>query len=685
MTTLPLGSEFSAQTHDAWLKLVEKTLKGADFEKALVTRTYDGIPIQPIYARDTSMDAARIGETPGLPPYTRGVGQPGSQPLPWHICQTHAHPDPGSNNSAILTDLEGGVSALSLKASDSSSDGILVTNTKDLDIALSGVSVDIAPVFLEPTHGSIAIAALLLATIEEREADTETVSGNLGVDPFGLLASTGHLDQSVDEALAQMSDLAHHVSASFPNIASVLVDTRSYHYGGASDAQEIAIAIATGVSYLRALEENGLDLATSAGQIGFAMTTDSDLFASVSKLRTARQLWAKVTAACGIEPAPMNLRVESAARMMSDRDVWVNMLRTTVACFAAGIAGAQAVTLQPYTAASGLPDGFARRIARNTQIILQEESSVGLVTDPAGGSWFMEKLTNDLAEKSWSLFQEIECEGGIASSLASGNLQDRIAKVRDLRITNVARRKDPIVGVSEFPNLDENKTDVLPVDVVDIKTASDRRLQEHLQRRGWSFDPTTISPPARGVMTKNLIDAGRQGATLSELTAGLAGELHTVEALTGARLSIGFESLRTASDDHTARTGSRPAVFLACLGTAGDFTARAAFSKNLFGAGGIETLQNAGFADEESLTEAFRKTSAKAAVICSSDAVYADRAVSAAAALRSAGAIYVYLAGHPGERRVEFEHAGIATFIHMGCNVIDVLEQAHQVLGVQQS
>ncbi len=685
MTTLPLGSEFSVQTQDAWLKLVEKTLKGAEFEKALVTSTYDGIPIQPLYTREDFAAADEAEEIPGLAPFTRGSVTAGPKTLPWHICQSHAHPDPDANNAAILTDLEGGVSAVSLKLAGRNTDGILVTSATDLETILDGVSLEIAPIFLEPSRESIANAAQLLSVIAKRKCNAEAVSGNLGADPIGVLASQGQLEQSLQDALRQTCDLAHHVSRTLPNIRSVLVDTRAYHFGGASEAQEIAVALATGVAYLRALEAGGLDLTTAASQIGFTMTADADMFTSTAKLRAARRLWAKATGACGIEPVPMALRVESAARMMTDRDVWMNMLRTTAACFAAGIAGAGVVTLHPYTAASGLPDGFGRRIARNTQIILQEESSIGQVTDPAGGSWYLERLTADLADKSWALFQELERDGGIAASLASGALQERISQVAEARRANIERRKDPIVGVSEFPNLEETQSDVLPIDRTAVQANADDRLKAHLEQRGQSFDLSTIPPAANSGMTAAMIEACEHGATHSELASSLAGEPHSVAPVGGTRLSVAFEALRSASDGYLERNGTRPSVFLANLGTAAQFTARSAYSKNFFGSGGIETLSNNGFTDDDRLAEAFRKSGAAAAVLCSSDAVYADRAASAATVLRKAGATHLYLAGHPGDRRDEFAAAGIASFIHMGCNVIDLLKQAHQILGVERS
>ena len=302
--------------------------------------------------------------------------------------------------------------------------------------------------------------------------------------------------------------------------------------------------------------------------------------------------------------------------MMTRRDPWVNMLRTTMATFAAGIGGADAVTVLPFTAALGLADRFARRIARNTQVILLEESNLAKVADPAAGSGAIEQLTGELAGAAWKHFQEIEAAGGAAAALAAGLIQRRVDEVRAARMTAVARRKDAITGTSEFAFLAET-----PVAVLDLPPR-ERKAE----------------PPA-------------------------------FQPLSALRLSEPFERLRDRSDHLLATTGGRPKVFLANLGPLAAFSARATFAQNFFAAGGIEAVTNDGFADPAAMAAAFAASGAPLACLCGSDEVYRAQAIPAAQALIAASARHVCLAGRPGADEQAQRAAGVATYIHIGCDV----------------
>jgi methylmalonyl-CoA mutase len=309
----------------------------------------------------------------------------------------------------------------------------------------------------------------------------------------------------------------------------------------------------------------------------------------------------------------------------------VNMLRATMAVFAAGLGGADAITVVPHTAALGLPDRFARRAARNTQLILLEESSLAKVSDPAAGAGGFEDLTAKLCAAAWLLFQEIEAAGGAFAALEQGLIQKKVAAVRAEREKAIARRKDVLTGTSEFPNILEP-----PAAVLDIAP------------------PALPPPPAAAV---------------------------AVEALPCARLAEPFERLRDASDRMLAATGSRPKLFLANLGRLSDFTARASFARNFFEAGGIEALTNDGFAGLDEMMAAFKASGAGLACLCSGDKVYALEAVDAAKTLASAGAKHIYLAGRPGEQEAALQAAGVQSFIYVGCDVLATLSAAHDILG----
>jgi len=654
MDDLSLAADFPQATREQWLKLVEGVLKGADFDKKLVSRTHDGIAIQPLYPK-----------AEGSAPVTR------ERPGRWRVSQRVDHPDPKSANELALLDLEGGADALTLvtrKAPAARGFGVGIDSLDDLDRTLSGVMLDLIHLRLDAGGHGRQMAALILALAERRGHKLSDLSIDLGLDPIGAMAAQGRMSASWDAMAQRMGDTLGHLTKQGFAGRAFLADGRVYHEAGASEAQELAAVLATGVGYLRGLEAQGHSPDAARRALSFLLVADADEFLTVAKLRAMRRLWARVEQACGLEPKPIRLHAETAWRMTTRRDPWVNMLRTTIAAFSAGIGGADAITVLPFTAALGLPDAFARRIARNTQLILLDESNLARVADPAAGSGGFEALTDALCEKAWGLFQEIEREGGILESLKGDRLQARIAAVCAQREKAVATRKEPITGTSEFPNIGE-------ADVTVLMTAPDAPSSS-----GSGAD--TSAPPHKakeGAETSfsALVQMAAQGATLAQLAGTAAGPSPVAIApLPSVRTAEPFERLRDRADAHLARTGERPKVFLANLGPLSAFTARATFAKNFFEAGGIEAVTNDGFSDNDKLRQAYLESKAKLSCICSTDEIYERHAEDAAETLRSAGSSLIYLAGRPGEHEERLTRAGITTFIYAGCDTLKVLSQA---------
>jgi methylmalonyl-CoA mutase len=408
-----------------------------------------------------------------------------------------------------------------------------------------------------------------------------------------------------------------------------VADGRIIHNAGGSEAQELSFAIASAVTYLRALEAGGIPLSAARGMIYFRLSADADEFLTIAKFRALRKLWARVEAACGLTPKPTYVAAETAWRMMTRRDPDVNMLRTTIAVTAAGLGGADSIAVLPHTAALGLPDPFARRVARNIQLVLLEESNLAKVADPAAGSGAIEDMTRKFCAAAWTQFQEIEAAGGIWPALEQGLVQSKVASVRAEREKAIARRKEALTGTSDYPNLAEKTPAVL--------------------------DVTTVVLPKEHV------------------TAVSAAPLPRM------RLAEPYEALRDKSDAILAKTGARPKVFLANLGKLSEFTARATFAKNFYEAGGIEAVGNDGFPDRAAMLAAFEASGAKLACLCSSDKVYEAEAAEAAQALTAAGAT-VHLAGRPGEHEAAWRQAGVKSFAFMGCDVLSTLRAAHDSL-----
>lgn len=682
--SVTLTQDFPAVDYQAWRALVDQALKGADFDKKLTTRLYDGITLQPIY---TKADFAAAGDPSGFPgfaPFARGAtaadGLRG-----WDIRQAFLNPDIKKTNAEILTDLERGVSSVLLRLDDAGRagqdpdseaagrGGVMISTADDLDSALAGVMLDICPVALDAGAGAPAAAALLAEVWRKRGVTGEAAVGAFNIDPLGTLAELGELPTSLDAALKRMAEVAAHTAATWPNVTAVGVNAGPYSAAGASDVEDLACAMATAVAYLRAMTAAGLDIDTACRQIAFTIPVGTDFFLGIAKLRAARMLWARVAEACGASAGARAIRLHAttAARVVSQRDPWVNMLRVTVTSFAAGIAGADSVTALPFDAALGLPSDFSRRIARNTQIILQEESNLTRVIDPAGGSWYVETLTRQVAERAWAEFQALEAEGGMASALTSGRLAARLDKSWQARRAAIAKRKDALTGVNEFPNLTEKPVAVEKPDLAALRKGALARLSPY--RR----DVGTVG--AIG----DLFDLAREG-TLGALTKALAdGAPATVAALPAHRLGEDFEALRDASDRALAATGSRPKVFLANLGRVAQHTARATFARNFFEAGGIEAVTTDGFADAAAAAAAFKASGAPLACVCGADTQYEDMAEDFAKALKEAGASRVILAGKAGEKQAAYDAAGIDDYIYVGCDALGLLQALHALLGVK--
>ena len=421
--TLELAGDFAPANYDQWRQLVEKALKGGDFDKRLVARTADGLQVKPLYTRADALDGPQ-GAVPGAAPFTRGTASR-TEGLGWQIAQRVVEPDPSTANGVILEELEGGATGVVLQIAGPGQIGMRIGNVADMAAALAGVHLDFAPIALAGGIDSLAAARHLLGARAALKAKTGTAAFRLNVDPIGTLARFGMTWGPLEAALADTVKLSGEARASGAPHTTVLVDATVPHEAGASEAQELAYLAAALVAYLRAFEAAGVTPADALPEIAFALSVDTDLFLTAAKIRAARTLIARIGEAASTSAGSMHITAVTSARMMAKRDPWTNMLRTTAASAGAAFGGADAVTVLPYTWALGVPDRFARRTARNTQLVLQEESALGRVVDPVGGSWYVEQLTAELAAKAWELFQDIESKGGVAGALDLGRPAER--------------------------------------------------------------------------------------------------------------------------------------------------------------------------------------------------------------------------------------------------------------------
>jgi methylmalonyl-CoA mutase len=524
-TPLLLAGDFVSPANADWEVEVLKVLnrrrpagKELTIDQAmsrLRTTTVDGLEIEPLYTE--AVDPLGL---PGVMPFTRGTGIKTGAMSAWDIRQLHEDPEVAFTHREVLSDLERGATSVWLRTG---SDAIAVA---DLGAVLAGVDPALAGISISSLEDQVAAAAALVDYFGA--FDATTVSGNLGLDALALAARTG--------AAPDLSVQAEWVSkalADLPGVRALSVDVTPYDDAGAGDIDQLAFALATGVAYLRDLEAAGISPAQAFAQITFRVSVNADQFTSIARLRALRRAWARIGEVSGV-PAAQRGAVQQAVsswRMITRDDPWVNLLRTTIATFAAAVGGADIITTLPFDTALGLPDDFSRRMARNIQLVAGEEANIGRVNDPAGGSWYVENLTDQLATKAWKAFGEIEAAGGMVTALTSGFVADRIGATTAVRAQRLASRAQALTGVSMFPKPDEEPRAVR----------------------------SRPAAPVRG-------------------------------GLPPLRDSAVFEALR----DRSATAPSIPKVFLACLGARRDFGGREMFTKALLGVAGIASPASEG-------------------------------------------------------------------------------------------
>lgn len=650
---LILPEDFLSFDEKAWLEAVDRALKGAPRSR-LTGRTADGLEIQPLYRQRSDV----------RPLATRKAQKP------WEIIQRIELPNLAAANAQILEDLKDGADGIEVVLATSAisgGQGVRVDDLSGMEQLLDGVLLDLIRLRFGAGHETSSVVTMMLAYAERKGIDPAKLKISGGLDLFGWVARRGQFRSDFERVEDRILDLLHFLKGNGLTYEFFCADGRVWHGGGATAAQELACVFANALFCLRFLERAGIDPSDWSDWINFTLIADADQVGTIAKARAGRRIWARILDACGLPQKPMSLHMQTSRRMMTCNDPWVNLLRTTVAAFSAGVGGADTVTILPFTMAIGLPDGFARRLARNTQAMLIEESNLHQVADPSAGSGAIEARTDGLVEAAWAQLQEIEGEGGIWKSLVDGKIQSRIAISLASLKKEVATRKRPITGVSEFPDLKE-----APVPVLDDKLDDIAPLNDHVD----------LPPPGKGERTAAMKEAFLGGSSLAVAVAThpQAEKPVIVDRVPQVRLSEEFEELRETAA--VSRAGTPPIVFLACLGPLAQFTARATWTSNVFAAGGIASVGGEARSDIEDLVTAFKSSGAKLAVLVSSDRIYESDAETAARALKGAGADYLYLAGKPGDMEDRLRAAGVDTFVYAGCNVLDLLHEAQARIGL---
>ena len=693
--------EFTPPTDEEWKAACEALLKGAPFEKKMFTKTYEGITFDPMYTRKHTEDILPKGVMPGMGDYLRGVDAAGYIGKPWGIAQACDETLPAENNELLRHEHDKGATIYHIVLDTASRTGVdarqaeavgdtgtSVTTVEDMHVLLTGLDLAKFPLYVYAGANAVPLLALVAAARRASGEDMAEVRGIVGADPIGALAADGKLPASLDAHYDSLAAAARWATVNAPHLRTVFVRSDVYSNGGANDVQEVASVLATATAYLRALCERGLTIDEAASQIAFAFSMGANFFLQIAKLRAVRPLWAQIVKAFGgnAEAQKMRIHARPALFFKTVYDPYVNMLRNTTEIFSGVVGGIDSFESAPFDEPIRKGDEFSRRIARNVQIMLQEEFGLLQPIDPAGGSWAVETLTRQMKEKIWAEFQRIEKEGGIIAALRAGSLQESVAAVLAARFKNADLRRDRIVGNNMYPNMTETLLETRAEDTAALKAQRTADIDAYLSDIDVKHRDEALASLRQAHSVDNAVEAALAGATIAELmTAVTEGNgAETVTAIAPHRWSERFEALRQRTEEYKAEKNDNVKIFLANMGPIPQHKARADFTTGFLQVGAFEVLGNDGFKTVEEAADAARASGADAVVICSTDATYPEIVPALAPKLHEVlPKARVFLAGAAPKDLLEtYKEAGIDEYISVRANCYEILESLQKQKGM---
>ncbi len=687
--------EFTPPSFDAWKEACIALLKGAPFEKKLFTKTYENITFSPMYFHNDA-EPIQPKTYPGMGDYLRGVTANGYVCSPWKIAQACDETFPAENNELLKHEIDKGstvynikVDCATRKAKDArecehiGKHGCSLTTLGDVETLLNGLKLDTYPLYVYAGESSLPLLALIVAAVKKNGGDVSKLNGIIGANPIGEYVGNGRLGQDLDKLFDEAATVAKWTIKNAPALKTIFVKSNVFSNGGANDVQEVAYTIATGVAYLRALLDRGLTIDEAASQIMFGFSMGANFFMQIAKLRAVRPIWAQIVKAFGGNEESQKIHVHGrpAKFFATVYDPYVNMLRETTQLFSGVVGGVDSFENSTFDEPVRKGDEFSRRIARNMQIILQEEFGLLQPIDPAGGSWAVETLTKEIKEKIWAEFQVIESKGGIVAALKEGYPQDEIAKVLDARFKAAETRKDRIVGNNMYANMTEERIDARAESQAENMKARKSAIETFLA----NVDAKSALANVKADDVDSVINAAQSGATIAEIRKALGtadvDEIKTIEA---HRWSERFEALREVTEKFKAQTGDNVKIFLANMGPIPQHKARADFTTGFLQVGAFDVLGNNGFKTVDDAAQAAKESGADAVVICSTDATYPEIIPALAPKLHEVlPNATVFLAGAaPKDLKETYDAAGIDEYIHVKANCYKILQALQQKKGM---
>ena len=620
---LNLNKDFSPPKWEEWKQLVIDSLKGADYDKVMHTKTYEGITLKPIYREEDIKDLSFIDAMPGQAPYQRGNDPMMKLHEGWKVAQAYNTEDPKILNKELHAALNRGLSMLNIRlAHTDEPGGLKIRSAKDLSYLLKDIDLKAAPLFMQLDMNDPDIFVMLDEYCQAHDIDLRGLEGAIGYDPTSEFARKGEIEIALDVLWQKVQDSLIMRANRAPKLKSLIIDGTVYEAAGASSSQELAFVLSTAIGYIHGLTASGIDIDTIAPQMAVKLSLGSNFFMEIAKVRAFRLIWAEMIKAFGGSEESQKIWIhgKTAHFNKSTYDIYVNMLRTTTEAFSGVIGGVDSLELDRFDALVNENSEFASRIARNQQLILAEEAHFGKVIDPAGGCYYIESLTADLANTAWSLMQELESEGGMIRCLRAGRIHELIAPIAKARTDAVHTRKDVFVGVNMYANPDD-------------------KVQTELVEKQKSSDPAV------------------------KLDHGALPRKRAVEDLEGLRARI---------------SGTAPKIFLLTMGSLAEYKARADFASGFFSVGGFQTIVGSGYTEVEEAVEAAKASGAKAFCICSTDDNYENLVAPLCERLGET----MILAGYPRDKIQTYSSQGIDIFIHLRANLYDTLAELATKLGV---
>jgi methylmalonyl-CoA mutase len=704
--TEKLLTEFIPPTYEEWKQAVEAMLKGKPFEKAMFTKTYEDIVLKPIYRQEDVENLPHINDLPGEGVSVRSSRVSGYLQDSWAVAQEQTDYLPEEVNATLMNELNRGLTKVNLRVDYASAHGknpqklegdnryrgTSITSLEDLrtilkDVSLEHIEIDINAGIMAPAY-----LAMLKALAEERKISSNLLAGCIGLDPLAVLVTDGKLDTDLDQSLNYMACMTDWAVKHAPKMRTILIDTTPYGDNGASITQELAVAFNTATYYVNSLQERGLKVQDILQHIQFNLTIGSQFFMEIAKFRAFRIMWKNFISSyvedCQI---PAYVHAKTSLWNKTKFDAYVNILRTSTETFSAVLGGINSLQVTHLDELIGRPSQFTRRIARNQQIIINEETNMYRLIDPAGGSWYIESMTAEIAEKAWELFQTYEAEGGIIVALQDSLIQDDITDVAELKMKNVGSRKDVIIGSNMFANLEEKK--------VEFDEASlDKKIEARIEKI-FNFvaekDKENTSQcscscnkkcDCSSGHDKHILDEISQyfvtNGTIAEVYANMWSKSETFEVtpLVRQRATSQIEDLRNKVESANVKTS----VFLANYGPLAQFKPRADFAKGFFEVGAYDVLNNTGYTDVNEMIKAAVESKSKIICICSTDDAYTEFVPEFASKIKEQiEGVTLILAGYPKEQIASYQEAGVDEFIHVKANCYAILNSLWTKVGVE--